>query len=54
MVVGSPPFQMGQQLWSLLGRGPGAACQSRHAMADRQIHPLNESCVQPSREAHSL
>jgi hypothetical protein len=31
MVVRSPPFYMSQQLWSLLGSGPGASCSvSRH------------------------
>ena len=54
MIVRSPPFQMGQQLWGLLGSGPGAACQRRHAMSHRQIHPLDKSRVQPSREAQSL
>ena len=51
MIVGSPPLQMGQQVWRLLGRGPGAACQRGYSMADGQIHPLNKSRVQPSREA---
>jgi hypothetical protein len=54
MRVGAPPFQMSQQLWSLLGRGPRAACESCHAMADSQIQPFNESRVQPPREAQSL
>ena len=45
---------MGQQLWGGLRRGPRATCQRCHAMADGQIHPLDESGVQPPREAHSL
>ncbi|SRR5258708_7776733 len=54
MIVSSPPLEMGQELWGLLGRGPSAACQSCHPMADGQIHSLNKSGVQPSREAQSL
>ena len=54
MIVRSPPLQMGQEVWRLLGSGPGAACQRCHPMTDGQIHPLNESGVQPSREAQSL
>ncbi len=53
MIVSSPPLQMGQELWGGLRRGSGAACQSCHPMADGQIHPLNKSGVQPSREAQS-
>jgi hypothetical protein len=51
MVVRSPPLQMGQQLGSLLRSGPGPSCQSRHAMAHGQIHPLDKRRVQSSREA---
>src|SRR6266566_1675742 len=54
MIVSSPPFQMGQKLWGLLSRGPSATCQSCHPMTDGEIHPLDKSGVQPSREAHSL
>src|SRR5258708_1623570 len=54
MIVSSPPFQMDQELWGLLGRGPGATCQSCHSMANGQIHSLDKSSVQPSREAQSL
>ena len=53
MIGSSPPFQMRQQPWGRLRRGPGAAGQRCHAMADGQIHPLNKSGVQPSREAQS-
>ncbi len=53
MIVSSPPFQVGQQLWGLLGRGPGATCQRCYPMSDGQIHPFNTSGVQPSREAQS-
>jgi hypothetical protein len=45
---------MGEQVWGLLRRRPGATSQRRYPMADGQIHPLNESRVQPSREAHPL
>ena len=54
MVVRSPPFHVSQQLWGLLGRGPRAACQSRHPVTNGQIHPLDKSGVQPSGEAHPL
>src|SRR5512133_412448 len=54
MIVSSPPLQMGQQLWSLLGSGPGSTRQRSYPMADGQIDPFNEGGVQPSREAHSL
>jgi hypothetical protein len=54
MIVGPPPFQMGQQLWGLLSRRARAACERLHAMSDRQIHPFNERRVQPPREAQSL
>ena len=54
MIVRAPPLQMGQQVWGLLCGGPRAACQSCHAMPDGQIHPLNESGIQPPREAQSL
>ena len=54
MIVSPPPFQMGQQLWGLLGRGPRATCQRGYPMTDAQIDPFNKSGVQPSREAHSL
>jgi hypothetical protein len=48
MIVGSPPFQMGEQLWSLLGGGPCTTSQCRDSMAESQIHPLNERRVQVS------
>ena len=51
MIVGSPPLQMGQQVWGLLGRRPGATSQRGHPVSDGQIHPLDKSGVQPSREA---
>ncbi len=54
MIIGAPPFQVGQQVWGLLGRGPGTARQSCHAMTDRQIHPLDTSGIQSPREAHPL
>jgi hypothetical protein len=51
VIVRSPPLQMGQQMGRLLRCGPGSASQSGQAMADGQIHPLDKSRVQPSREA---
>ena len=47
-------MQVSQELWGLLGRGPGAAGQSCHAMTDSQIDSLNKGGVQSSREAHPL
>ena len=54
MRVGSPPLEMGQEVWSGLRCGPGAACPRCHPMTDSQIRPLNKSGVQSSREAQSL
>jgi len=54
MVVGAPPFQIGQKLWGLLRRGPGAASERGYPMSDRQIHPFNKSGVQPPRKAQFL
>ena len=54
MVVGPPPFQIGQQLWGLLSCRPGPACERCHPMSNRQIHPFNERRIQPPREAHPL
>jgi hypothetical protein len=51
VIVGSPALQMGEQRWGLLRRCPGATSQCGYPMADGQIHPLDESGVQPSREA---
>ena len=48
VIVASPPFQVSQQLWSLLGSGPGSTSQCRYSMSERQINPLNERRVQPS------
>jgi hypothetical protein len=45
---------MSQQVWGLLGGSPGAACQRCHSVTYRQIHSLDESRVQSSREAHPL
>ncbi len=45
--VGPSPLKMGQQVWRLLRRRPGAAGQRCHSMSDGQIHPLDESDVQP-------
>src|SRR5437588_545799 len=54
MIISSPPFQVCQQLWSRLRRGPRASCQRCHPMSDGQWSPLDKSGVQPPREAHSL
>ena len=51
VIVGAPPLQVGEQMWSLLGRGPRATRQRRYSMASRQIDSLNESRVESSREA---
>jgi hypothetical protein len=53
MIVGSPPLQVGQELWGLLCCGPGVTCQRCHSMADGQIHPLDKSGIQASGEAKS-
>src|SRR5205085_4914270 len=54
MIVSSPPFYVSQQMWGLLDCGPGATRQCCQAMTHREIHPLDESGVQPSREAEFL
>jgi hypothetical protein len=54
MRVRAPPLEMDQQVWGLLRSGPGTSCESCHAMTDGQIHPLDESGVEPPREAQSL
>jgi hypothetical protein len=51
MIVRAPPLQMGQQVWGLLSRRPGAASKGCHSMADGQIDSLNESRIESSREA---
>ncbi len=50
MVVGSPPLEVGQQVWSLLGRGPGAARQRCYPLTNRQIQPFDKSGIESSRE----
>jgi hypothetical protein len=54
MRVGTPPFSMGQQVWSGLRRRPGSTSQRGSCMSDGQIHRFNESRLQPPREAQSL
>jgi hypothetical protein len=54
MIICSPPFQVGQQLWGELRRGLSPTCQRCHAMTDREIHPLDKRSVESSREAHPL
>lgn len=51
MVIGPPPLQVGKQVWRLLRCRPGAPCERCYPMAHRQIDPLNESRIQPPREA---
>ncbi len=48
MIVGAPPLETGQQLWGLLSRCPGTACERCHAMTDAQIDPLDKRGVQPT------
>lgn len=54
MILRSPPLEMGQELWGLVGRSPGAASESCHPMPNGQIYSLNTSGVQPPGEAQSL
>src|SRR5215469_14343830 len=54
MMVHTPPLQMGQQLWGLLSSGPSPSRESCHAMADGQIHALDESRVQSPRKTYPL
>ena len=54
MIMRAPPLQMGEQLWRLLRRRPRATSQRGYSMADGQIHPLDESGVESSRETQSL
>jgi len=54
VIIRSPPLQMGQKLWGLLRRRPGATCQRGYPMSDRQIHPFNKSSVQAPRKAQFL
>jgi hypothetical protein len=51
VIVGAPPLQMGEQGWGLLRRRPGAAGERCYPMSDGQIHPLNKSGIESSREA---
>jgi hypothetical protein len=51
VIVSPPPFQVGQQVWGLLRRGPGPPRERCHAVTDGQIQPLNESGVESAREA---
>jgi hypothetical protein len=51
MVVRSPPFQVCEQVWGLLGRGPRTASERGNSLSDRQIHPFNKGSIEPSREA---
>src|SRR5689334_18660258 len=48
VIVGAPPLQMGEQVWGLLRRRPGATSQGGYSMSESQIDPLNIGGVQPS------
>ena len=48
VLIGAPPFQVGQQARGLLSRSPGATSQRRYSMADGQIHPLDKSGIEPA------
>ena len=54
MIVRTPPLEVGEQVWGLLGRGPRATSQRRYSMSDGQIHPLDKSGIQPPRETQPL
>jgi len=54
VILGAPPLQMSQQLWGLLSSGPGPSRERCHPVSDGQIHPLDESRVQSSRETQYL
>ena len=54
VIIGAPPLQMSQQLWELLRSGPGPSRERCHPVSDGQIHPLDESRVQSSRETQYL
>ena len=54
MIIGLTPFQVGQQLWGGLRRGPGVTRQRCHLMTDSQIHSLDKSGVESTRETQSL
>ncbi len=50
---GSPPLQVGQQLWGWLRRGLGARRSRCSPMADRQLHPFKTSGMESSCETQS-
>jgi hypothetical protein len=54
VVIDSPPFQVGQEVWGRLRRGPGSTSQRGYSMTDSQMHPFDKGRVEPSREAKSL
>ena len=54
MRVSSPPCEVSQQMWRLLDGGPGATRQCCHPRTHREMHPLDASGVQPSRQAEFL
>jgi len=51
VILGPPPLQMEQQLWSRLHRRPGAADEGRHALAHCQSDALDKGGVQLSAQA---
>jgi hypothetical protein len=54
VIISSPPLEMGEQVWRLLCRRPGATSQCRSSMSDGQWSPFNKSRVEPSRKAQTL
>src|SRR5512136_1717877 len=54
MVIGAPPFQMGEQFACELSGGPAATGQSRQRMSQGEIDPLDESSVEGAREPERL
>jgi hypothetical protein len=51
VIVRTPPLQMGEKLWGLLGSRPGMASERGYCMSDGQIHLFDTSGVQPTWEA---
>ena len=51
VIVGPPPLQMEQQLWSRLHRRPSAAHEGCHALAHCQIDAFDKGAVQLSAQA---
>ena len=54
MVVGPPPFEMGDEFASELSGGPGAASESGEGVTEGQIETLDEGGVEGARESQGL